>query len=64
MSAQCEVTAKRATGDVMGAFERYLSLWVALALVSGIALGKFFPATFEWLSSLEIASVNFGWSTR
>jgi ACR3 family arsenite transporter len=58
MSAQCEVTAKRATGDVMGAFERYLSLWVALALVSGIALGKFFPATFEWLSSLEIASVN------
>ncbi len=59
MSAQCEITAKRATGDVMGVFERYLSVWVALALIAGIALGKFFPGVFQWLSALEIANVNF-----
>jgi len=58
MSAQCDVTARRATGEVMGRFERYLSVWVALAIVAGIALGKFFPAAFEALSSLEIANVN------
>ena len=58
MSVQCEVTGRRAAGDVMGIFERYLSLWVALAIVAGIALGKFFPGIFEWLSGLEVASVN------
>ncbi|MEX0431373.1 ACR3 family arsenite efflux transporter [Spiribacter insolitus] len=58
MSVQCEVTGRRAAGDVMGIFERYLSVWVALAIVAGIALGKFFPGVFEWLSGLEVASVN------
>lgn len=58
MSAQCEVTGRRAAGDVMGTFERYLSVWVALAIMAGIALGKFFPDIFEWLSGLEVASVN------
>jgi ACR3 family arsenite transporter len=58
MSVQCEVTGRRAAGDVMGVFERYLSVWVALAIVAGIVLGKGFPGAFEWLSGLEIASVN------
>jgi ACR3 family arsenite transporter len=39
-------------------FERYLSLWVALCIVVGIALGRFFPGLFETLGSLEIARVN------
>ncbi len=59
MSVQCEVTGRRAAGDVMGVFERYLSVWVALAIVAGIALGKFFPGAFQALSSLEVANVNF-----
>jgi len=28
MSAQCEVTAKRAAGAPMSVFERFLSVWV------------------------------------
>lgn len=28
----------------MGLFERYLSLWVALSIASGVALGNLFPA--------------------
>ena len=42
----------------MGLFERYLSLWVALAIASGIALGSLFPNVFQIFASLEYANVN------
>ena len=42
----------------MGLFERYLSLWVALCIVSGIALGTLFPGVFQIFADLEYASVN------
>ena len=58
MSSQCETTAKRATGAQMPFFERYLSLWVALCIVTGIALGHFIPGFFEGLGAMEIAKVN------
>ena len=44
--------------DPLGMFGRYLSIWVALCIVIGIALGNFFPGAFTLLSSLEIARVN------
>ena len=43
MSAQCEVTGKRAAGAPMSVFERYLTLWVFVCIVVGIALGQFLP---------------------
>ncbi len=42
----------------MGVFERYLSLWVALSIASGIALGTMLPGVFQFFASLEYASVN------
>lgn len=42
----------------MGVFERFLSVWVALAIIAGTVLGNFFPPVFEWLSSFEFAQVN------
>ncbi len=42
----------------MGLFERYLSLWVALCIVSGIALGTLVPGVFQIFADLEYASVN------
>ena len=42
----------------MGLFERYLSVWVALALILGIGLGVLFPGVFAALAGLEYASVN------
>lgn len=42
----------------MGLFERYLSFWVALCIVSGITLGTIFPGVFRIFASLEYASVN------
>lgn len=42
----------------MSRFERYLTLWVALCIVAGIALGHFLPAVFHAVGSAEIARVN------
>jgi len=58
MSAQCEVTAKRAAGSPMGFFERYLTLWVGLCIVAGIGLGHFLPAPFQAVGRIEVAQVN------
>lgn len=43
----------------MGVFERWLSLWVAIAILAGTVLGNVIPGVFEWLSGLEFAQVNF-----
>lgn len=58
MSVQCETTAKRSSGADMGLFERYLTLWVGLCIVSGIGLGHLFPALFQLIGKLELAKVN------
>ncbi len=42
----------------MGIFERYLSLWVASAIVTGVALGLWIPGVFEAVARLEWANVN------
>lgn len=43
----------------MSLFEKYLSVWVALALAAGLALGQLFPSAFSALAALEYANVNF-----
>jgi arsenite transporter len=58
MSAQCEVTAKRAAQAPMSFFERYLTLWVFLCILLGIGLGQFFPGAFQAIGAMEIAKVN------
>lgn len=58
MTAQCETVAKGATKIPMGVFERYLSLWVFLCILAGVALGHYLPAPFHAIGSLEIAQVN------
>lgn len=42
----------------MSVFERYLTLWVALCIIIGIALGHLFPAAFHMVGAAEIAKVN------
>lgn len=58
MGVQCETTGRRAAGAEMPFFERYLSIWVALCIVAGIALGRLVPGLFESLGSMEVAKVN------
>ena len=42
----------------MSTFERYLTLWVALCIVVGIALGHWFPIPFQVIGGAEVARVN------
>lgn len=42
----------------MGLFERYLSAWVALSIVLGVALGFFFPDVMQTFADFEFAHVN------
>lgn len=42
----------------LGFFERYLTLWVALCIIAGVALGQFAPAVPETLAQFEYAQVS------
>ncbi|MDQ9094184.1 ACR3 family arsenite efflux transporter [Pseudoalteromonas haloplanktis] len=42
----------------MGIFERYLSLWVGLAIITGVLLGQWQPDVFQMIADFEIAHVN------
>jgi len=42
----------------MGVFERYLSVWIFLAMIAGVALGAFAPGLIAAIAAAEVASVN------
>jgi len=42
----------------MNLFERYLTVWVLLCIVVGIALGQWLPGPFQTIGRMEIAKVN------
>ena len=42
----------------MGIFERFLSVWVGLAMVAGVLLGLELPQGFQAVARLEVAHVN------
>jgi len=57
MSMEGEVTIEQAAAP-LGFFERYLSLWVLLCIVAGIALGQILPGVFQAIGRMEVARVN------
>ncbi|MDO9050520.1 MAG: ACR3 family arsenite efflux transporter [Methylotenera sp.] len=42
----------------LSVFERYLTLWVGICIVVGIALGQLFPSLFQAVGRMEFAQVN------
>ncbi len=58
MSTVSESSNQRSSAAVMGVFERFLSVWVAMCIVLGIALGHWFPGGFQAVGALEIFRVN------
>ncbi|MDG0975044.1 MAG: ACR3 family arsenite efflux transporter [Ilumatobacter sp.] len=42
----------------LGAFERFLTVWVTLAIAAGIGLGLVVPGVFKQVADLEFAQVN------
>jgi len=54
MSQSADCSGKPA----MSVFERYLSLWVFVCIVAGIALGQVMPGLFQLIGRMEVAQVN------
>jgi ACR3 family arsenite transporter len=50
-----ESTCPKTEPQTMGFFERYLTIWVALCIVAGIALGKIAPGLAQTLDGMSIS---------
>jgi ACR3 family arsenite transporter len=48
----------RSAAPAIGFFERYLTVWVALCIVSGILLGQVLPQLFQTIGRMQVAQVN------
>ncbi len=46
------------TDSAIGFFERYLTVWIALAMVAGITFGSFAPSLVNAIAAAEIYSIN------
>jgi len=57
MSSVADLSARR-VAPALGAFERYLTLWVALCIIAGVLLGQLMPAPFQALGRMNVAEVN------
>jgi len=58
-----EATAVQSAPEInkapaMGLFERFLTLWVGLCIVAGIALGQALPSVFRAIGAATVAEVN------
>ncbi|MBQ0832484.1 ACR3 family arsenite efflux transporter [Marinobacter sp.] len=58
MSNHTETAAVETSSGGMDLFGRYLSVWVALAIIAGVALGQLAPVVPEILSRFEYAQVS------
>src|SRR5574343_890413 len=50
--------ARPAAHAPMSVFERFLTVWVFLCIVAGIALGQLLPGVFQAVGRMEVAQVN------
>ena len=58
MNSPQSVAAPDTPTAPLSLFERYLSLWVFLCIVLGVALGQFLPEVFQVIGAIEVAQVN------
>ena len=58
MSTNTEITRAEDADGGMDLFGKFLSVWVALAIIAGVALGQLAPVVPETLSRFEYAQVS------
>src|SRR5271169_6436293 len=57
-SAATATGTSPAARPAMGAFERFLTFWVALCIIVGIVLGQLLPGVFRVIGDATVAQVN------
>ena len=58
MSTRPEAAMRQRARAPMSVFERYLTVWVFLCILAGIAAGQRLPGLFQAIGRLEVAHVN------
>ncbi|MBO6809670.1 MULTISPECIES: ACR3 family arsenite efflux transporter [Marinobacter] len=58
MTTNPDIAETEGSGEGMDQFGRYLSVWVGLAIIAGVALGQIAPVVPETLSRFEYAQVS------
>ena len=58
MTTQDQTISQNSDAPALGIFERYLTLWVFLCILTGITLGHFLPEPFQAIGRTEIFRVN------
>jgi ACR3 family arsenite transporter len=58
MSKIAAATGHAPSRLTMSVFERFLTIWVALCIISGIALGQLMPNVFQVIGNATVAQVN------
>lgn len=51
-------TAAKTNKSGMGLFERYLTAWVTICIITGIIAGHYFSASFQKIGQIEVAHIN------
>lgn len=52
------MTKNRRKKMPLGIFEKYLTLWIAVCIIAGLLLGRFFPVFGRFLDSLKIGNLS------
>lgn len=58
MTAATETPRSTRAASTMSVFERYLTVWVLMCIVAGIASGQLAPGVFQAIGHMELAQVN------
>ena len=58
MSDSTVTTSPASAPKSMSVFERFLTFWVALCIIIGIALGQWVPDVFQVIGNTTVAQVN------
>jgi ACR3 family arsenite transporter len=58
MSDSAAAAGRAPHRPAMGLFERFLTIWVALCIIAGIALGQLMPSVFQVIGNATVAQVN------
>lgn len=53
-----DIMSKENTSGGIGFFQKYLTVWVALCMVTGILIGRFMPVIPEFFGKFEYANVS------